>query len=192
MIHLRVERSPMRQLLFGLAGVLLLLAAIDIVWVHEVSSPPDTDADGHLTSTGTAEHRVDVIWGTLFLAAGGALALASLGGLVSRRPVVEVTDRELRLRVAGPSRSIAIPWNEIRSVRSGSVDDNDGRIPVRVLLVDVADPMQYPGSLWGAEWRDSVLVVDADSWEVPAEQVAVHANLALEEHRRWGVPTGEV
>ncbi|MGD2051900.1 MAG: hypothetical protein PVI35_05425, partial [Acidimicrobiia bacterium] len=136
MIRLKVERSPLRQLLFGLAGVLLLLAAIDIAWVHEVSSPPETDADGALTSSGTAEHRVDIIWGTLFLVAGGALALVSFGGLVNRRPVVEVTDEELRLRVAGPSRSIAVPWNEIRSIRSGS-DGDDGRIPARVLLVDV-------------------------------------------------------
>ncbi len=191
MIHLRVERSAIRQLLFGLAGVLLLLAAVDIVWVHRVSSPPETDNDGLLTSSGTVERRVDLIWGTLFLVSGGALALVSLGGLASRRPVVEVTDEELRLRVAGPGRSIAIPWNEVRSVRSGS-DGDDGLIPVRVLLVDVADPLRYPGSLWGAEWRDSVLVIDADSWEVPPEQVAVHANLALEAHRRWGVATREV
>jgi hypothetical protein len=191
MIRLRVERSPLRQLLFGLAGVLLLLAAVDIVWVHEVSSPPETDAGGTLTSAGMAERRVDIIWGSLFLVAGGVVALVAFGGLVNRKPVAEVTDDELRLRIAGPSRSIAIPWNEIRSIRSGS-DGDDGRIPARVLLVDVADPAGYPASLWGAEWRDSILVVDTDSWEVPAEQVALHANLALEAHRRWGVATGEV
>jgi hypothetical protein len=191
MIRLRVERSPLRQLLFGLAGVLLLLAAVDIAWVHKVSSPPETDADGVLTSSGTAEHRVDLIWGSLFMVAGGVVTLVAFGGLVNRRPVAEVTDEELRLRVAGPVRSIAIPWNEIRSIRSGS-DGDDGRIPARVLLVDVADPMRYPASLWGAEWRDSILVVDTDSWEVPAEQVALHANLALEAHRRWGVAIGEV
>ncbi len=191
MIRLRVERSPLRQLLFCLAGVLLLVAAVDIVWTHKVSDPPDTGNDGGLTSRGLVERRTDVIWGTLFIVAGGALVLVSLGGLTSRRPVVEVTDDELRLRVAGPARMIAIPWNEVVSVRSGS-DDGDGRVPARVLLVDVVEPVRYPEALWGAEWRDSTLVVDADSWGIPPEQVAIHANLALEAHRRWGTPVQEV
>ena len=62
MIRLRVEKSPVRQFLAGLAGLVLLIAAIDIVWLHQLSGPPTTNTDGTLTSRGIVERRTDVLW----------------------------------------------------------------------------------------------------------------------------------
>ena len=64
-------KSPTRQLLLTAAGLLLLLAALDIVSLHRLSDPPTTNDDGLLTSKGQTERRTDLVWGTLFVVAGG-------------------------------------------------------------------------------------------------------------------------
>jgi len=174
------RRSPIRQMLMAAAGLVLLLAALDIVALHKLSDPPTTTADGVLTSKGQTERRADVVWGTLFTVAGVVLVFTGFGGLLTGRPVVELAEDELRLRVAGPASSLAIPWSDVVSIRSGRDYDDDGRIPTPVLLVEVADPAVYPTGLWGAEWEGTTLKVDADGWEVPVADVVVRAGLLLE------------
>ena len=172
-------RSPARQLLLTAAGILLLIAALDIVSLHRLSDPPATDDNGVLTSKGQTERRTDVIWGTLFGSIGGMLVVVGLGGLIAGRPVVELGDDALRLRVAGPLSMLEIPWDDIVSVKSGRDYEDDGRIPVPVLLVEVADPGKYPEQLWGSVWKGPVLQVDADGWEAGVEDVAIRAEFML-------------
>lgn len=172
-------RSPIRQLLLAAVGVLLLVAAIDIVSLHKLSDPPAIDDDGLLTSKGQTERRTDMIWGSLFTAVGGSLIVVGLGGLLAGRPVVAVADDALRLRIAGPMSMLDIAWDDIVSVRSGRDYEDDGRIPIPVLLVEVADPGKYPRELWGAVWDGSVLQVDGDGWETSVEDVAIRAELML-------------
>ena len=172
-------RSPIRQLLLAAVGVLLLVAALDIVSLHRLSDPPSTDDNGVLTSKGQTERRTDVIWGTLFGSIGGILVVVGLGGLATGRPVVEIGEDALRLRVAGPLSMLDIPWADIVSVQSGRDYEDDGRIPVPVLLVEVTDPGRYPKDLWGAVWDGPVLQVDADGWEATVEDVAIRAELML-------------
>lgn len=184
MIHLRVERSPVRQFLMGVAGLVLVIAAFDILWIHELSGSPGVGDDGNLTSRGIVERRQDILWGSVLFVAGGVLLITAIAGLALRRPVVELTDDELRLRVGGPWKSggpfrmYSIPWDEVITVRSGT-DESDGWLRSRVLIVEVEDPSVLPDEPWGADWDGGLLRLDADSWQVPPEEVAIRSELLL-------------
>lgn len=177
-VQLRVDRSAIRQFLLGLAGLVLIVVAFDVFSWHILSGPPATNDDGVLTSRGIVHRRSDILWASLFIVSGLTMLGIAIVGLFRREPVVEVTTDALHLRIAGPRRGIAIPWTEIRSVRSGS-ERGDGAVPNRLLLVDVVDAAPYPPHPWGAEWDGTVLRVDAESWDTPPEEVAVHCNVAL-------------
>ena len=178
-----VDRSPLRQFVMGLVGLLLILSAIELVWVHQITLEPETDDSGQLTTRGQARRRVDLIWGSAFLVTGTGLLLVSLIGLVRHESVVEGTDDGLRLRLAGPQGMISIPWGEVIAVRSGSVSE-DGRVAEPVLYVDVEDANAFPADLWGGEWEGNTMRVDAESWAVAPEEVAVRAQIALDRYRR--------
>lgn len=172
-------KSPTRHLLMTAAGILLLLAALDIVSLHRLSDPPTADEAGVLTSKGQTERRTDVVWGTVFAVAGGSLVVAALGGLISKRPVIHLDGDAMQLRIAGPLSYLDIPWEDIVSVRSDRDYDDDGRIPTPVLLVEVADRTGYPDGLWGAVWEGNTLQVDADGWETTVEDVVIRSELIL-------------
>ena len=182
----RAGRSPVRQLLMAAAGLFLLIAALDIVSLHRLSDAPTTDDDGLLTSKGQTERRTDVIWGSLFTAVGGSLIAVGLGGLLIGRPMVELTDDAIRLRVAGPLAMLDIDWDDVVAVRSGRDDDDEGRVPIPMFLVEVADRSKYPDGLWGAVWDGNTLQVDADGWETPVEDVVIRAELMLNTAPREG------
>ncbi len=173
------KRSAVRQLLLAAAGIFLLLAAIDIVSLHRLSDAPTTNDDGVLTSKGQTERRTDMVWGSLFIGVGGTLIVVGLGGLMVARPMVELTDDAIRLRVGGPLSMLDVDWDDVVSVRSGRDYDDDGRIPLPVFLVEIDDPAKYPDGLWGAIWEGNVLKVDADGWEAPVEDVVIRAELML-------------
>ena len=103
--------------------------------------------------------------------------------LLRRSPVAEVGADGLNLRIAGPMRLDDIPWSNVTWVHSGS-DGDDEAVPPRVFLVHVADPSPYPAAPWGATWDGNTLMVDADSWNVPPEEVVAHATMALDTARR--------
>ncbi len=183
--HFSVTRSPIRQLLMAAAGIVLLLAALDIVSLHRLSDPPTTDDDGVLTSKGQTERRTDMVWGSLFTAVGGSLIVVGFGGLLTARPMAEITDEALRLRIRGPLSLLDIAWEDIVSVRSGRDYDDDGRVLLPVLLVEIDEEAGYPDELWGAVWDGNVLQVDADGWEGSVEEVVIRSELML------GRPQGE-
>ena len=74
-----VSKSATRQLFMTAAGLVLLLAALDVVVLHRLSDPPRTDDNGVITSKGQTERRTDLVWGTLFTVAGGALVAVGAG-----------------------------------------------------------------------------------------------------------------
>jgi hypothetical protein len=178
-VRFAATKSATRQLLMAAAGFLLLIAALDIVSLHRLSDPPTTNDDGLLTSKGQTERRTDLVWGTLFVVAGGAFLVVGLGGLLTGRSVVEIDDDVLRLRVAGPMSYLDIPWDEIVTVRSDRDYDDDGQIPIPVLLVEVVDRTGYPDGVWGAVWDGNTLQVDADGWETSVEDVVIRSELML-------------
>jgi len=173
------RRSATRQLLMTVAGILLLVAALDIVGFHRLSDPPTTNDDGVLTSKGQTERRTDLAWGSLFTAVGASLIVVGLGGLVTARPLVELTDESIRLRVAGPLSMLDIPWEDVVAIRSGRDYEDGADIPVPVFLVEVRDRTEYPDGLWGAVWKGNTLQVDADGWETTVEDVVIRAELQL-------------
>jgi hypothetical protein len=187
----RVTRSPFRQFLLGIAGIVLILAAMDVLWLHKVSSAPLTDDAGQITTRGEAWRRTDLIWGTLFLVSGVGLFGAAAAGLALGRPVAEITQDGLRLRVGGPRRSITLSWDDIGSVRSALVD-GEGVRPRPILVVEVEDPSRYRPDIWGGEWVGRELHVDADGWSEPPEQIVVRMEIALDRFRRLDASGGIV
>ncbi len=181
MTRLRVHRSPLRQFLMGLAGLLLLIAAIEIVWAHQITLDPETDDNGELTARGEARRRQDYLVGLTFVLTGGGLVGVALAGLLNPRPVAEIDDDGIRLRISGPQASMEIGWQEIHEVRSAR-EPGDGRRARPVLLVRLRDPESWPDEYWGARRQGPWLVVDADTWSMPPDEVSVHARLA---HESW-------
>ena len=177
MISFRVERSPLRQFMYGIAGLILILAAIDIVWAHKLSEPPTIDADGVRTTRGQIDRRHDLMWGSLFLLVGGGTVLVSVAGLVRRQPTLEIDDSGVSVRLVSANEMMHIPFHRITSVRSGSDDSPDAAIRPRQLLIGVDDPARFPEQLWGAEWHDNVLRVDTDGWTETAEEIAVRLTI---------------
>ncbi len=190
-------RSPISQLLVAIVGVLLLVAAYDIVFMHRLSDPPSVNEEDVLTQKGQTERRTDLVWGTLFVVVGGALLVTGIGGYVTRRSVVEFHDDALRLRVAGPLATMDIPWSDVVSMRSGRDYGDDGRIPTPILMINVEDRSKYPDGLWGAVWDGNTLQVDADGWETTVEDVVIRAEIMLErtprleEAQQHELPQGE-
>lgn len=172
-----VYRSPLRQFMFGLAGLLLILAAIDIVWAHRLADPPTIDAAGNLTSRGQIDRRHDLMWGSLFLLVGGGTALVAISGLVRRQPMLELNDEGASIRLLSANEMMFIPYHRMLWARSSSEDSPDASIRPRQLLIGVDDPTRFSDQLWGAEWRDDVLRIDTDGWSETAEEIAIRIGI---------------
>jgi len=175
----RVYRSPLRQFMFGIAGLILILAAIDVVWAHKVAEAPEIDSSGNVTSRGRIDRRHDLMWGSLFLLVGGGTTLVAIAGLGRRRPVLELDESGVSIRLLSANEMVHIPYHRIVSARSGTEDDPDASIRPRQLLIAVNDPGRFPEELWGAEWRENVLRVDTDGWTETAEEIAIRIGIEL-------------
>jgi hypothetical protein len=165
-----------RQLLFGIAGLILIIAAVDIIWAHELSDPPTADANG-ITSRGQIDQRQDLMWGSLFLFVGSATALASAVGLLRNKPILEIDDSGVSIRLLGASDIMHIPFHRIVEVRSGTDTNPDAAIRPRQLLIRVDEPGRFPEHLWGAEWQGNLLRVDTQGWSETAEEIAVRVGI---------------
>lgn len=172
-----VYRSPLRQFMFGLAGLILILAAIDIVWAYKLADPPTIDASGNLTSRGHIDRRHDLMWGSLFLLVGGGTTLVAIAGLVRRQPMLELTDDGVSIRLLSANHMMHIPFHRILWARSSSEDSPDASIRPRQLLIGVDEPARFSDQLWGAEWRDNVLRIDTDGWSETAEEIAIRIGI---------------
>jgi len=179
----RSRRSRVHLVLLGLAGLVLLIAAFDLLSGFWVSTAPALDEAGSLTVRGQGQRRLDLVWGSVFVVAGLGLFGASVWGLSERRALAEVDSDGLRLRVLGPGQFQLIPWQDIFDIRSRREPGNGGN-PRPVLLVGVDHPELYPVDLWGADWSGPWLRMDADQWIDPVEEFVVRANLELDRSRR--------
>lgn len=183
----RVERSPVRQFLVGLTGILLLLVAFDLLGGHWVSTPPEAGSDGALTTRGAARQRDYRLWGTAVLVVGVAAFGGGVVGLVRRRPPVALRDEGVALDL-GPGGPVVVPWERIRAVRRCRSEEE----PMRDLLcIEVDDRRGFPELPWGATWRGRVLAIEADGWTDPVPELVVRIDLALRTMRRRPVPDEE-
>lgn len=180
MTHLRVDRSPVRLFLLGLVGLLLMIGAVDVMWGHWLSTPPDTYND-EITSKGRNQRRADYAWGAFMILGGAGLFGYAVTTLIRRSPVLVLREDGVVLAVGPPGEeSVFVPWSAISAVSSAAVPDPDGGNDRDVLVVDVTDPAGLPAEPWGAVWEGDRLVIAADGWETPIGEVVIHAEIAME------------
>ncbi len=181
---LAVHRSPIRLFLFGMVGLLLMITAIDVMWLHRVSTPPETNDDA-LTTTGSNQQRADYLWGIPMLFGGTALFGYAMFSLLQREPVLTIRDDGVELQLGKPGAPAAfVPWDAIDDIYGATDPDPDEGEPFPIVVFDVARPELLPEEPWDAEWDGSRLKVNAGSWERRLEEVVLHARVAMEASRR--------
>lgn len=181
---MRAYRSPFRLFIFGIVGMFLMIAAVDVMFGHWVSTAPEANDDGVLTTRGQAQQRGDIIWGAALLGAGTLLFAGTVIELGRRKPLVEIREDGIFLAVSTTSDEVVVPWGTIESVSSGvTVDANDGGERTELIVV-VDSRANLPDELVGAVWDGARLRVDTHDWSEPVADVALAAQGALEHFRR--------
>jgi len=184
MKFLEVHRSPVRLFLFGVVGLLFMMTAVDVIWVHRVSTPPEM-AEEVLTTRGANQRRADYLWGIPMLVVGGSLFGYAVFSLLRREPVLVVRDDGVEFQVGAPGHGAAfVPWNAIADVYSASDPDPDDGGSTAVVVFLLTNTGLLPAKPWDAEWDGQRLKVNATSWERRPEDVVVHARVAMEASRR--------
>jgi len=177
---LRVDRSPVRLFLFGLVGLFLMLGAVDVMWGHWVSTPPDVYND-EITSKGRNQRRSDYAWGAFMLAGAAGLFGYAVTSLIRRSPALVLREDGVLIALGAPGEEpVFVSWDAIDGVYCAAEKDPDGGRSRDVLVVDFIDPEGLPSDPWGASWDGDRLQIDAAGWEKPLGEVAIHANIALE------------
>ncbi len=180
---MRVYRSPLRLFVFGIVGLLLMLAAADVMFGHWISTPPD-GAPGLLTTRGQAQQRGDFIWGGAMIGVGALLFGASVVELIRRNPVIEVHENGIVAAIGATHRDVVLQWAQIEEVASGvRTDLYDGSTRDR-LLVRLREKGDLPRDVIGATWEGRSLSIDAHDWTTPVTEVVLAAQGGLEYYRR--------
>jgi hypothetical protein len=180
---MRAYRSPFRLFVFGIVGMFLMIAAVDVMLGHWVSTPPEEN-EGVLTTRGQAQQRGDIIWGAALLGAGTLLFAGTVIELGRRKPLVEIREDGIYLAVSTTSDEVVVPWAQIESVGSGvTVDANDGGERTELIIV-VNSRSDLPDDLVGADWDGPNLHVDTHDWSEPTDDVAKAASGALDHFNR--------
>lgn len=167
-------RAPFRLFVIGLVGLVLILTAIDVTFLHLLSTAPN-GAPEQLTSRGLAEQRGDIILGATLLASGIILFGVSVAALVKRKPVVDVRDDGLYAQLDGRIPEVLIPWAEVATVTSGVETDPFDGATREMLIIRVRDMDAIPPSLAGAKWRGDELHIAAHDWNRSVTDIALAA-----------------
>lgn len=186
-----VRRSGWRMWWMALGSIPLLVMGLDVLtsrritnWLRELLFRPE--------DTQIYEPR-DVIWAWAMTLFAGVVILWALKELFIPTKVVEARPEGLALKLRGPFRPPdVIPWERIKDVEGGEIDDEDDLLPL--LAVEVMARDDLPAHPWGARWLDSnVLGVLAEDWPTDPDQVATeigdYAVAAAEEIRQHRIKT---
>ena len=181
---MRAYRSPLRLFIFGIIGIFLVVAAVDVMFGHWVSTVPETNDEGALTTRGQAQQRGDIVWGAALLGAGTLLFGGAVVELARRKPLVVVRDDGMVLAVGATEREVLVPWGHIKTIRGGVGEDvNDGGERSELIL-GLRSASDLPDEMIGARWNDPDLHVDASEWSEKVGDVQLAAQGALEYYRR--------
>lgn len=180
---MKTYRSPAKLFAFGLVGLILIVAAVDVMFGHWLSEAPEM-TDGSLTTRGQAQLRGDLLWGSVMVATGVLLVGGAVVELVRRKPQALVSNSGLTLAIGSHEHDVEIPWEAIGSVSSDTAMDPFDGAERRYLLVELTDRGAVPDDLIGAVWEGDVLRVDADDWTKQVTDVALSAQGSLAHHRR--------
>ena len=176
-------RAPLRLFVIGLVGILLLVAAMDVMFVHWISTPPEGAPDA-LSTRGRAQQRGDLIWGAGMIGMGVLLLGSSIVELLRRKPVVDVRDDGLFAQIGAQQPDVLIPWSQIASVSSGVYEDPYDGTAREQLIVEVNDPSVVPREIAGAEWVGAELHIDAHDWSRHVTEIALAAQGARDHAMR--------
>lgn len=167
---LQVRRSTLKMWLVSLAGIPLIVIAIDVLFSHRLTGAlanlvfPDNDPQ-------LFEAR-DLIWAWVMLAVGLGLVAFGLKELVFPRAVLRMDDSGLAIRLSGPAKpATLLAWSQIEDVRADRVEDEGDILPV--LVVVLRQTFGVPLRPFGARWLDErTLMVATSDWDRPAGEVA--------------------
>jgi hypothetical protein len=179
-------RSSMRLFAVGVIGLILIVAALDIMFFHWLSTPPD-GADSVLTTRGQAQQRGDMLWGASLIGIGVILFGTSLIELVRRKPVVDVRDDGLHAEIGAQAPDVLIPWSAVDSVSSTIVVDPYDGSTREQLVVRLVAPEAVPHAVAGAVLNGNELHIDAHDWNRPVTDVALAAQGARDHAMRLQV-----
>jgi hypothetical protein len=180
-------RQPFKLFVIGLVGILLIIAAMDIMFFHWISTVPEGAPDA-LSTRGRAQQRGDVIWGAALIGMGVLLIGTSLIELFRRQPIVDVRDDGLFAQIGAQQPDVLIPWSQIAYVTSGvETDEFDGSVREQ-LVIAIKDPAAIPAEIAGAEWVGSELHIDAHDWTRGVTEIALAAQGARDHAMRPNTP----
>lgn len=180
---MRAYRSPIRLFAFGVVGIILIVAAIDVMLLHEVSTPPEA-TEGALTTRGLAQQRGDILWGAALIGVGTLLTGGAVVELVRRRPQAVVDSEGITLAIGHHEQEVQIPWENVRAVSSDVVVDPYDGSTREILLIDIVETEGLPDVPVGGEWVRNELRIDAHDWTKRVTDLALSAQGALEHNRR--------
>lgn len=155
---------------------------------EDLSRPPEVNEDGAITNQGRSEQRADWVWGWALIAAGGALAIWSIGDLGRRRRALVADDNGLFLDVGSAANDVFVPWYQVESIRSTIAEGDTG--PTRSIEITISGATWVPADPVHATWDGSRLLIDADDWRVPAHEAAGVLEVMLERSRQMGRDVG--
>ena len=164
-----VKRSAVRMWLLAIAGIPLLVIAIDVLtnrritnWLREIIFAP--------ADTQIYEPR-DVIFAWAMLLFSATIVLWGLKELFWPTKVIEVRESGLLLKLRGPLRPADnVAWSEVVDVTAGTLEDDGDELPV--LEVKFLSRGELPDYPWGARWLDERnLAMLAQDWSKDPEEV---------------------
>ena len=155
-----VRRSAMKMWLLAIGAIPLLVVSFDVLtkrritdWLRGIIFAP--------ADTQIYEPR-DVIWAWAMLIFSIAVVVWGLKELFVPTKVIECLDRGLALKLRGPFRAAdVVPWPDMVSVRSGTIEDDGERLPVLMVTHDITDALATGGR---------TLTIDSDPVAIRSEE----------------------
>lgn len=184
---MRVYRSPLKLFLFGMIGIVLIVAAVDVMFGHWLSILPDHH-EGVLTTRGEAQQRGDLLWGGAMGIAGILLVIGSIIDLLRRRPSFVVDGAGMHVGSGTTSARKFVPWGTVEAIVSDVArDPYDGSQRERLIVEKKIGVLTAEGSadadtvgVDDAEGKNvdvtgdqDTLYVDAHDWTVRVTEVSL-------------------
>ncbi len=178
-----VERSRVRPAVAAAVGIIALVAALDVAVLGWVYPEAETNAEtGEYTFDGKAERRGDVGWGIFLGLGGGAMAVWGIRGLSHHRRLLAADDERLVVAIGPPGEEMwSVGWNEVFAIKSAVDDDETGR--VSVLDIELAGDALAPADPRGARVVGDHVLVDAEDWKPPLDEVVGRLQVLLDRAR---------
>lgn len=184
---MRAYSSPLKLFFFGIVGIILIAAAVDVTFGHWLSTPPDSN-NGVLTTRGLAQQRGDLLWGGAMVVAGVLLFGGAVTELIRRRPMVIVGTKGLVVNPeSGPDPTIR--WEDVLAISSGTISDPfDGSVREQ-LIIEMRPDADLPDDIPSITRDGDLIYIDAHDWAARVTDVALAAQGAYDHFVRMEAVT---